>query len=574
MNFASRSVKPDLKPQNEDYLFETETPRGQFFALLDFADHDFANLNSTLDAKLETIVNSFVTLSNFSPNLFLGFLAKEINNFLRHLAQQAEDSQLICSAALCLVTGDQLWYCLCGDTRVVLFNEERTFELRDEIEFTGQRLGQLEEGAALSEKVRQITLEQDDLILIMTSGLAEFQSQDLVEHIASIESFDADQICESLMEVTENIQEDRTLVVVGGPYERIIEPPAELSIPLVDSNERFDDMNEVEFSIAPENEDQRLREIDERLEHMDAVLANKADTAEVLGLQSEVLKLGVLAQGNRNEDSHEEAEISLGSAIPPAAGNSSWSRTIMWGALILVLGTIGGYFGGWAHASRTRKPVETWSVKSSGSQVLLSRLNETGLASSVLIPTTEPVKATGEQTFSSFADAKQYIDTVTPSKPLVPIEEVVAETETPASQPKPASRPITAEKRAQPAPSSVAFRQGDSLQKIAQRYNVATSKLIALNPTIKKWSQVKAGQKIVVPAGSSSQSVTTAQRLKTETKKTAGKEATVGAGETLDRLASRLKVTPSRLKQLNPKITNWSRIQAGQKVVVSNSARG
>ncbi len=73
MKFTSQSLKPDLKPQNEDFFFERETQRGHFFAVLDFDQHDFANLNTTLEAKLETIVNSFVTLSRFSADLFSGF---------------------------------------------------------------------------------------------------------------------------------------------------------------------------------------------------------------------------------------------------------------------------------------------------------------------------------------------------------------------------------------------------------------------------------------------------------------------------------------------------------------------
>jgi len=246
----------------------------------------------------------------------------------------------------------------------------------------------------------------------------------------------------------------------------------------------------------------------------------------------------------------------------------------MLGGLVLIIGTIGGYFGGWAHASRAKKPAETWSVKTSGSQILLSRFNETGPASSVLIPTGEPVKATGEQTFSTFTDAKHYIDTVTPSKPMIPVEEVVAETAPQAElQAKPTTRRVN-ERRPAPAVTSIQFREGDSLQKLAQRYNVSTSRLIALNPGITRWSLLKSGQKVIVPSGTVKGNAQTAEKQKPAPKKAAGKEATVAAGETLDRLANRLKLTPSKLKQLNPQITNWSRIQAGQKVVVSNSARG
>jgi hypothetical protein len=44
MNFSSASVKLKSKLQNEDFYCDLETPRGHFFAVLDFASHDYANL--------------------------------------------------------------------------------------------------------------------------------------------------------------------------------------------------------------------------------------------------------------------------------------------------------------------------------------------------------------------------------------------------------------------------------------------------------------------------------------------------------------------------------------------------
>lgn len=52
MNFSFQSVKLKSKPHNEDFYFDIETPRGHFF-VLDFASHDYANLNATLKGKLE-----------------------------------------------------------------------------------------------------------------------------------------------------------------------------------------------------------------------------------------------------------------------------------------------------------------------------------------------------------------------------------------------------------------------------------------------------------------------------------------------------------------------------------------
>ncbi len=107
MKFSSESVKLKSKAHNEDFCFDLETPRGHFFAVLDFGAHDYSNLNSTLKGKLETIVGSFVSLSRFSAELFLGFLAKEINNFLHNLGEQSGGPELLASGALCLVNGNR-----------------------------------------------------------------------------------------------------------------------------------------------------------------------------------------------------------------------------------------------------------------------------------------------------------------------------------------------------------------------------------------------------------------------------------------------------------------------------------
>ena len=130
MNFSSDSVKHESKNQNEDFYFDLETPRGHFFAVIDFDTHDFANLNATLKGKLETIVNSFVSLSRFSADLFLGFLAKEINNFLHSLREHAGGPELVGSAALCLLSGNRLTYFLCGNVGINIHNAGKVLPLQ------------------------------------------------------------------------------------------------------------------------------------------------------------------------------------------------------------------------------------------------------------------------------------------------------------------------------------------------------------------------------------------------------------------------------------------------------------
>ena len=45
MNFSFDSVKSKSKQQNEDFYFDLAMPHGHFFAVLDFASHDYTNLD-------------------------------------------------------------------------------------------------------------------------------------------------------------------------------------------------------------------------------------------------------------------------------------------------------------------------------------------------------------------------------------------------------------------------------------------------------------------------------------------------------------------------------------------------
>ncbi len=591
MKFTSQSLKPDLKPQNADFFFERETQRGHFFAVLDFEQHDFANLNTTLEAKLETIVDSFVTLTRFSPDLFLGFIAKEINSFLYTLAQNADEQESLCSAALCLVSGNRFSYFTCGDVRVALANHDQLLLLAgrkvDERDQSIRHLGQLEEESPFTDQIQHLTLKDSDVVLLMTSGLSsEFDGQGLLDHVLSSDALEPETVCSTLMEASEASQEDRTLVVIGGPYEQSGELPlAEVHPAVVASEQAFDHTNDddgiggaaLRTNIAVD--DDRLLELDEKLENLSAVLANKADTAELLGLQSEVLKLGVLAKEKSDAGANRDAHSLRTGQVPEAAARPSggW-RPLMWVALLFAVGLAGALIGGRINASRTVTVPEAWTVKTSGSQIVISRLNNGGNPSIVTLNTDRPLSSTGEQTFSSFADVKQYIDTITPSDAPVTDDQVQPEVQTTSQSPPKPPAPTPA-KETKPAEivTSIAFRQGDSLKTLAQRYKVPPARLIALNPKITRWSMVKNGQRVVVPAGPVNSRAVRQQLERAADRppsRTATRKVTIEAGDTLDKLANRHKLSPSRLKELNPQITNWSRIQPGQKVLVPTPVRG
>lgn len=593
MNFSFESVKLKSKPHNEDFYFDIETPRGHFFAVLDFASHDYANLNATLKGKLETIVGSFVSLSSFSAELFLGFLAKEINNFVHNLGEQSGGPELLCSAALCLVSGNKFFYFLCGDARISILSNGRLLPLhgtasQDLSEKAGekapenlietsdealvqagqgsQRLAQLggrNVEAPLTDQVQAFTMQDDDVVLIMTQGLAgTLESQQLTAGVMSLRASDPKLICDSLMKASGASRDDRTLVVISGPYERYVDPvladlsksvaSVEARLNALTENEQRKDSDVVRLEKSDEAQlEQRLNqqmevieedlrgkaasidllELDEKLKNLSAVLAGKADTAQLLGLQRDVLRLGIVAHENAssvtetekashtaaavettavagvesaavaNRDNEESAMrepvVEPGSAgIPPPSSKAeaepltgaptARSFTLTSALLILALALAAGFAGGWLQSRLMKKSPELWSVKSSGNQITISRLDRTG-GENVILNVAQPLKSTGKQTFSSFADVKQYIDTIT--SPEAPVSQTSQTSQTNQSSAN-TSAGDTIE---------VTLGPGDSLNQIARRFNTTVDRLIELNPQITNWRRVQIGQKIIVP---------------------------------------------------------------------------
>jgi len=341
MNFSSASVKPKSKLQNEHFDFHIETASGHLFVVLDFGPHNYANLNSTLKGKLETIVGTLTSLSNFPAELLLGFLTKEINNFLHNLGEQSGGPELLCSAAVCVVSGNRFFYFLCGEITINILSGDRPLalhgaesELPDEkpYHWECEHLGTHHREAPLTAGVQVLTLGNEDTVLIMTHSLEEaFDSEQLDNEVRSLHSSDPKMICDMLMLTSASSREERTLVVISGPYVRDVDPVLpDLSKtvaslltranPLGDSYEPRDSVaGSMEPDLSSDIQmEQKLieqiemlkdeliemmrddlrakasntdfKELDDKLENLSILLASKADTAEVLRLQGEVLE--------------------------------------------------------------------------------------------------------------------------------------------------------------------------------------------------------------------------------------------------------------------------------------------
>ncbi|MGH9931333.1 MAG: LysM peptidoglycan-binding domain-containing protein [Pyrinomonadaceae bacterium] len=582
MNFAFDYVKHKSKPQNDGFYFDIETPSGHFFAVLDFTAHDYANLNPSLKGKLETIVNSFVSVSSFSADLFLGFLAKEINNFAHNLAEQSGGPELSCNAALCLVSGDRLSYFLRGDTEICILNSGRVQQLSGTTSAEAEkRLGAENTEAPMSDQVQDLTLLDDDVVLVMTRGVAElFESQQLPAELMYTGELDSQLLCDSLMKAGEASGADRTLVVISGPYERQVDPRlTELSQFEQRFSERFAALKEDLSSKAGAID---LLELDEKVRNLSATLAGKADTAAVLGLQRDVLKLGLISNAPPPNKSVAEPEPSKPPV--PEAGSTNGGReqiaiselqrpaqtafTLKGALIVVVISLAAGLVGGWLGSRRARVGPEVWSVKTSGNQITIGRTDVTN-GGNVTLTVVEPLRSAGEQTFSSFADVQRYLTTIT--SPATSSAQTSQ-----SSQPTPST-----DSQSSPAVTEITVKPGDSLKRLAQVYNVPPEKLMELNPGVTKWPQIRIGQKIFVPSPTATATpAPPSPRLSPQADQSPAKESpanttevTVGPGDSLNELARRFNTTAERLKELNPHL-NWPRIQSGQKVLVPTPAGG
>jgi LysM repeat protein/uncharacterized protein YoxC len=570
MKFSSDSVKLKSKAHNEDFSFDLETPRGHFFALLDFGHHDYANLNATLKGKLETIVGSFVTLSRFSAELFLGFLAKEINNFLHNLGEQSGGPELLASGALCLVNGNRLTYFLCGDVQLNVVNNGRLLPLfgpaaGETASGTGadpviEQLGARNREAPLTDVVQSFTLQDADLVLLLTRGLQDaFSGRTLADEIAKVGSTDPQKICDALMKSGASARDDRSLVVMGGPYEKYLDPMlADLSKAVAALESRMEALNS----------DQSRTEADSRiaqqLEVLKDDLRGKAAKIDLLELDEKVKNLSTTSlQANRGSSKSEflESDSQAVSAQADEASRRSAISIPMVALLVLAAALVGSLVGGWIQSRGAKQGPEVWSVKSAGNQITISRLDTE--QATVTLNVSQPLNATGEQKFSSFADAKRYIDTISQTAATVPAA-------SPAASPVESVSPNSI--------TEVTVKRGDSLRTLAEQYNVSQGKLMALNPSIRRWSTIRMGQRIKVPGSVTAPETasTTAaspvasppaqnQALSSSPNTT---EITVVAGDSLNRLSSKYNVTPDRLRELNPQVTNWATILPGQKIVV------
>jgi LysM repeat protein len=612
MNFAFDSVKDKSNAQPAGFCFGIEMPCGHFFAVLDFAAHDYVNLDASLKSKLETIANSFTSLEGFSADLFLGFMAKEINNFVHNLAKQSGGPELLCSSALCLVDGKTLSYLLRGDTRINLLKNDGLSWLDDRPgeDQRGMQLGVDHLDTPLTGEVHTYILRKEDVVLVMTRAVADaIAVEPLPLDVITLPEANSQFICETLLKLSATDGVDRALVVITGPFGRpsnidqfsALEELSELKKSvavlesslnvLVESQQRTDLPGELLEKAIDERIEQKLGrqiaelkdhlinkpatidllELDEKVKNLETLLSGKAETAELREVQKNVLELGLVNKANGNEPSapvavSDEALQPGAETVVDSVPQRQPTPFVMTALAVLLIALGAGAFGGWLSSRRAGVRQEIWAVRASGNEISIRR-EDGGGAGVVNLNTAQPLNASGEQKFSSFTDVQRYIETITRTtagqSQTNPTNQSTVSTTTPANPMLDAVTEIT-------------VKPGDSLKKFALLYNVPAEKLISLNPGIKRWELIQVGQKIFVPSempapvspGSSPSPDQSASKSAPGTT-----EVTVGPGDSLNELARRFNTTAARLKELNPQM-NWPRIQTGQKVMVPAPAGG
>jgi len=473
MNFAFDSAKHNSSMQGGAVAFEETTPAGNLFVILDFAAHDYANLDASLKARLATVVKSFVSLPDFAPDLFLGFLAKEINNFAYNLAEQSGGPDLPCSAALCFLSDERLSYLVRGDASILVFSDGAARRLDEAQNKT--KLGSRDLQTPPSGEVQELSLADDQMIVMMTPGVAQqFDGKDGSD-LTSLHAPDVHSFCDLLMLGSTGTDLDRAVVVIGGPFKK------DAAIDLLDLR-------------------QRIAAIESRLSETNGGANAQPDLEERLGRRIDELK-EQLANPRAAVGSVDEKPDGADRELEKA-GTGTGAVLLRMLPIVLVASLAAGFLGGWwAVRRRLRAAVpattqEVWSVRTSGNQVSIIRKDATD-GGAVTLNVAQPVAATGEQTFSSFADVQRYIETIKTASagasPAVANQTPVASAGNQVPNAVPGSSPALTTTEAVVGP-------GDSLNELARRYNTTPQRLKELNPQITRWPFIHAGQKVIVPA--------------------------------------------------------------------------
>lgn len=588
MNFYPDSIKHAPKQQNEDLWLSVETKQhGHLLMVLDFASHNITNAGLKFNGDIKQLIGSLDTLSGLTDELFLGYVGKDINNYVYEQGQKLSGGHLSCVAAICLLHQNRLIYLSYGDARINIYTNSKLILLNgakyvtptviDDIEANPltvddkpESFGRKYLDSPLTERIRSTAIKDTDVVLIFSDGLEEAASpQRRLSELRRINSIDPKSICEALLQATNSAQDDRTLIVITGPYEKYVDPViGNISTSISGLQNLITTINDNQ--ILPLSEEVKtiktdLGRADLSIRELKLQLEDKADSSALdqdLARRIEILKTSLLERLNKdkksksattsragggrgeadhptdnsfgplldqwvsnnpeewrhlvastnpalatgesdkvarpagadvnNRQSREQVEPDrLKGGIPRVVGfgaqqsageDQSRLTFFLWLFVALFVGVIMGVIFAKQSAG---PPSDVWLVRAEQSRFVLIHQTEGRANTSLPIQLSRPLPAhlPPESQFPSFDEAQAYMGkyVVEPEVPRASTEE------TPSPQ----------------LAIDVVVRNGDSIERLAQRHNTTPEKLRELNRNV-DWNKLQAGKKIAVPYASGS----------------------------------------------------------------------
>ena len=236
MNHQTSTSQYHLKSHNEDCAYDWPTSKGHLFVVLDFASFSYTTLPLTLQRSVKEVVEELDKVPGLSVESFLGEVAKELNNFVFTYGRDNFDSKLFCVAAIALVHGNTLYYLTYGDARINIFTDDRLlllngakYQTRSVITDTKdapppfrenpEQMGRSLFDMPLTDRVCRFELSDDDVILMYSDGLEEnVTPQRRLSELRTLGKTDPKTLGETMIKIAD-AQDDRTITVIEGPYQ-------------------------------------------------------------------------------------------------------------------------------------------------------------------------------------------------------------------------------------------------------------------------------------------------------------------------------------------------------------------
>ncbi|HEY6804203.1 MAG TPA: LysM peptidoglycan-binding domain-containing protein [Pyrinomonadaceae bacterium] len=243
-NYKTATNQFHGKSHNEDWASDWPTRKGHLFFVIDFAGFSYTPLMLALQQTLEETVLALDKLPGLSKESFLGHIAKDLNNFVYAFGRDNYDGKLFCVVAMALLHGNNFYFLTYGDSRINIFTGDEllllngakyqtrsvitdTRDIPPVVRENPEQMGRGLFEAALTERVRSFILNDDDVVLMYTDGLEEnVTPQRRLGELRTLGKADPQVICDAMLKISDAI-DDRTITVIGGPYAPLPGPSIE-----------------------------------------------------------------------------------------------------------------------------------------------------------------------------------------------------------------------------------------------------------------------------------------------------------------------------------------------------------